>query len=77
MPVGLGLVPVRLLLAQVARHLGIAQQRRNMTALIEALVADELQLGGELDLDAPGHFALQIGRIGAQRLKHRLLIAAQ
>ena len=48
-----------------------------MATFVEALIRQELQFGRIFIVHAPRDFALQIGRVGAQRLDYRLLVLAE
>ena len=48
-----------------------------MAALVEALVGEELELGGIFGAHALRDLALEEGGVGAQRLQHRLLVLAE
>src|SRR5436190_13744920 len=63
--------------AEIPRHLGIVQQPLDPPGLVEALVGEEPEPGGELEAEALGDLALEVSGVLAQGLEHVGLVAAE
>src|SRR5690349_6490516 len=65
------------LIVEVLRDLVRAQDALDVAAFVEALVGDELQLGGIFGADSVGDLALEEGGVLSKRLQYFLLVLAE